>query len=98
MDEVTREAVDRLLKLAQSDTGQARRVANFVLAWWNAEKFGGFDLADLFAVDAEIARDMSRVFNYLATRPIAEYPEDREPEIKEVIRRWRPEIWAKIEA
>ncbi len=32
MDEVTQDAVDRLLKLAQSDTGQARRIANFLLA------------------------------------------------------------------
>lgn len=98
MDEVTREAVDRLLKLAQSDTGQARRIANFLLAWWNAEELGGFDIADLFSVDAAIARDMSRVFNYLATRSSAEYPEDRETEIREVIRRWRPEVWAKIQA
>lgn len=98
MDEVTQESVDRLLKLAQSDTGQARRIANFLLAWWNADEHGGFDIADLFAVDAAIARDMARVFNYLATRSNAEYPEDRELEIKEIIRRWRPETWAKIQA
>lgn len=41
---------------------------------------------------------MARVFNYLATRSNAEYPEDRELEIKEIIRRWRPETWAKIQA
>lgn len=98
MDEVTRAAVDRLLRLAQSDTGQAGRIANFLLAWWNADEHGGFDIAELFAVDVAIARDMAHVFNYLATRSNAEYPEDREPEIREIIRRWRPEVWARIQA
>ena len=98
MSEPVIQALDRLFDLAASDTGQARRIANFLLAWWNAEELGGFDIADLFAVDAAIARDMSRVFNYLATRSNAEYPEDREPEIREIIRRWRPEVWAKIQA
>lgn len=98
MDEVSRDAVNRLLKLAQSDTGQARRVANFILAWWNADELGGFDIADLFAVDAAIGRDMALVFTYLATLPMAEYPEEREAEIREIIRRWRPEVWAKIQA
>jgi hypothetical protein len=56
MDEITRTALDRLLTLADSDTGQSRRAANFILAWWNAETLGGFDLADLFAVDASSPR------------------------------------------
>ena len=98
MDEATREAVDRLLILAKSDTGQAGRIANFLLAWWNAEELGGFDIAELFTVDGAIARDMARVFSYLATRSNAEYPEDRESDIREIIRRWRPVVWAKIEA
>ena len=52
MDNTTRTAFARLLKIAQSDTGQSGRVASFVLAWWNAADHGGFDIADLFAVDA----------------------------------------------
>ena len=55
MDNETRAAFERLLRIALTDTHQANRVANFVLAWWNAESLGGFDLADLFAVDAAIA-------------------------------------------
>ncbi|MGO4669742.1 DUF7673 family protein [Bosea sp. 2RAB26] len=98
MNEVTRAAFDRLLGHARSDTGQARRVASFVLAWWNADTFGGFDLADLFAVDAAIAQDMSRVFNYLATRSNGTYPDDRRPQIEEIIRRWHPQIWARSQA
>ncbi|MEA2770926.1 MAG: hypothetical protein QOD93_3888 [Acetobacteraceae bacterium] len=48
----------RLLALAQSDTGQARRAANFLLSWWNAQNCGGFDLTDLWAVDRTVADDM----------------------------------------
>lgn len=31
-----RDALVRLLKIGRSDTGQSRRVADFLLAWWNA--------------------------------------------------------------
>ncbi|MEC5382378.1 hypothetical protein VSX64_16040 [Aurantimonas sp. C2-6-R+9] len=93
MDNTTRTAFGRLLKIAQSDTGQSRRVASFVLAWWNATDHGGFDIADLFAVDAEIDRDMGTVFSYFVDRPTAEYPEAYRVEIEAIIRRWRPEVW-----
>ena len=82
MDNTTRTAFERLLRIAQSDTGQSSRVASFVLAWWNAADHGGFDIADLFAVDAEIGRDMATVFSYLVDRPTAEYPEAYRVEIE----------------
>lgn len=94
MDRASQEALDRLLKLAQGDSGQCRRVANFLLAWWNAPELGGFDLADLFAVDSSIAADMSTVFAYLARQPNAVYPEDRKADIERILVRWRPEIMA----
>jgi hypothetical protein len=59
-------AIERLIRIAQSDTGQSGRVANFLLAWWNAEECGGFDLTDLWNVDAAIADDMVTVFDLLA--------------------------------
>lgn len=61
-----RAAIERLLVIAERDTGQSRRVANFLLAWWNAGRDGGFDLTDLWAVDAGIARDMVTVFCMVA--------------------------------
>lgn len=91
MDNTTRTAFERLFKIAQSDTGQSSRVASFVLAWWNAADHGGYDIADLFAVDAEIGRDMATV--HLVDRPTAEYPEAYRVEIESVIPRWRPEVW-----
>lgn len=54
-------ALTRLVKIAAGDTGQSRRVANFLLAWWNAADCGGFDLTDLWAVDRAIAVDMLTV-------------------------------------
>ncbi|WP_456304106.1 DUF7673 family protein, partial [Acetobacter pasteurianus] len=39
-----RAALARLIKIAKGDTGQSRRVADFLLAWWNAGSCGSFDL------------------------------------------------------
>ncbi len=93
MDESTRAAFERLLDLARSDTGQARRAASFILAWWNAESLGGFDITDLFAVDAAIARDMTTVFEWLARCTNAVYPEEYRSEIEALIEAWRPDVW-----
>jgi hypothetical protein len=95
MDEITRGGFERLLRIARGDTHQSRRVANFILAWWNADSLGGFDLADLFAVDAAIAADMAQVFNHVASLSVAEYPNEYRAEIEAVIAQWRPEIWAR---
>jgi len=70
-------AVRRLIDIAKSDTGQSRRVADFLLAWWNAESCGGFDLTDLWGVDTAIATDMVIVFGLVAR--IHEYPPALDP-------------------
>jgi len=36
-------ALEKLLSFAHNDTGRGRRLANFLLAWWNAEANVGFD-------------------------------------------------------
>lgn len=95
MDDWTRAAFERLLTLAQSDTGQARRVSNFLLAWWNADSLGGFDIADLFGVDTTVAADMATVFTWLAGRNDAVYPTEYRAEIEKLIAEWRPDVWAK---
>ena len=61
-----RAALERLIRVAQGDTGQSRIVANFLLAWWNAAECGGFDLTDVWAVDTAIAVDMLQVFALVA--------------------------------
>ena len=49
-----RESLERLIGIAQSDTGQARRVADFLLAWWNAGSCGGFDLTNLWVLTVQL--------------------------------------------
>jgi len=51
-------ALARLLAIAKTDTGQARRVADFLLAWHNAEENGGWDPVDLWQLDTGIAQDI----------------------------------------
>jgi hypothetical protein len=58
-------ALGRLISIASRDTGQSRRVANFLLAWHNAEENGGWDPVDLWNVDAEIADDMLTLLQFL---------------------------------
>ena len=85
-------ALDRLLAIARTDTGQARRVAAFLLAWWNAGTCGGFDLTDLRAVDTAIAADMQTVFALIAR--VHSYPDALgfDGRIEPVMRQWRPQL------
>lgn len=94
MTDHERTAFERLLKIAKSDTGQSRRVAGFILAWWNADRLGGFDLADLFSLDQAIAADMGTMFVCLGRQSEAFYPEEYQTEIEALIQAWRPDIWA----
>ena len=86
-----RNALDRLIESARSDTGQARRVANFLLAWWNGEDCGHFPIADLFGVDATIATHMTTIIGFLGQHEGAIYPDafGRKAEMIELVRRWR---------
>ena len=36
MSNAPRAALERLIRIAQGDSGQCRVVADFLLAWWNA--------------------------------------------------------------
>lgn len=83
------EALERLISIAKSSTGQSRRVANFLLAWWNADRDGGFDFTDLWNVDAEIADDMLSVIALIATH--RHYPDNWGfgPVFEELVTQWR---------
>lgn len=62
-------AIARLLIVTSSDTGQAARVADFLLAWWNGEDNGHFPILHLCNCDPIIAEDMLIVVAYLAQEP-----------------------------
>ena len=85
-------ALERLIRIAQADTGQSRRTAEFLLSWWNASNCGGFDLTTLWAVDTEIAADMVTVFALVAT--CQRYPDDLGygEEFRRIVHAWRPAL------
>lgn len=63
-----KDALARLVKIAvEGGGGQSSRVANFLLAWWNASRDGGFDFTHLWNVDEAIAHDMMAATAFLAT-------------------------------
>ncbi|MCZ7450227.1 hypothetical protein O8B93_21815 [Agrobacterium rhizogenes] len=92
MEDRVRFALEKLLNVAHQDTGQGGRVANFLLAWWNADVHGGFDLTGLANVDRDIAEDIVTIFTWLAREETLFYPDAYKPEIVEIIRRWRPHV------
>lgn len=59
-------ALERLIKIAKRDTGQCRRVANFLLSWWNAEACGAWDLTDVWSLDRAITDDIFIVLGFVA--------------------------------
>lgn len=69
------DALARLVRIAMGDTGQSSRVANFLLAWYNATENGGWDPADLWTVDGEIANDMVTVIRLIRQRR-GKHPDD----------------------
>jgi hypothetical protein len=83
------EALARLLTIAQRDTGQANRVAAFLLAWHNAEENGGWNPVDLWNLDDEISVDVLLVLRLIAQEH--KYPDDLGfgPEIAKIWKRWR---------
>ena len=88
-------AVRRLVDVAKSDTGQGGRAAGFLLAWWNAETCGGFDLTDLWSVDRVIADDMVAVVGMLAR--VHSYPDAlldaaTVADFRALVAMWRPEL------
>jgi hypothetical protein len=84
------DSLERLIQIARGDSGQCRIVANFLLAWWNAAEYGGFDLTDVWAVDAAIAQDMLAVFDQIIH--CRRYPDSLgyEKQFQTIACRWRP--------
>lgn len=79
-------ALQRLIQVAKRDTGQSRRVANFLLAWFNAKVYGGFDLSELWGIDDEIVADIVLVSKLISKNPMR-YPDafEREADFTAII-------------
>lgn len=89
MDTDGKMALERLLQIADGNSGQSRIVADFLLAWWNAEECGGFDLTTLWSVDTSIAADMVAVVGLIAR--VHQYPDTLgyAPQFNQLFRAWR---------
>ena len=85
-------ALERLIRIAQGDTGQSRMTAEFLLSWWNAANCGGFDMTTIWGVDTEIAADMVTVFGLVAA--CHRYPDDLGygEEFRGIVHAWRPAL------
>src|SRR5262245_12055312 len=82
-------SVARLMRIPMGDTGQCRRVADFLLAWHNAQENGGWDPTDLWNVDAAMAEDMLNALRLLGMEN--RYPGDLgfQKEIDTIWELWR---------
>ena len=92
MDETSTAALHRLLRVAYSDTGQSKRVADFLLSWWNATTCGKWDPTDLWTVDKQIAEDMLVILRGIeASRS---YPDTLgyRAQFVRLLREWRPNL------
>lgn len=74
MDQETRAALERLIQVAQSDTGQSRHVAKLLLSWWDAGVNGGFDLTSFWGIDDALVADSLQVINWVSGHRY--YPDD----------------------
>jgi len=84
-----RQALGRLLHIGAGNTGQAKKVADFLLAWHNSEENGGWDPVDLWSVDAAIADDILAVLHLIRASHC--YPPELgfDPEVTAVWELWR---------
>lgn len=85
-------ALRRLIGHAKRDTGQSRRIADFLLAWWNPGQCDGFDFTSMWGCDEEIVEDMIVVFAFVARNN--RYPDTLgfEADFAVIIDEWRPEL------
>lgn len=92
LNETENAALRRLIAHAKRGAGQSRRVADFLLAWWNPAQCGGFDFTTMWGCDEDISEDMIVVFAYVARNNC--YPDTLgfEAEFAASIHQWRPEL------
>lgn len=90
-----REALGRLMALAVTDSGQARRIADFLMSWWNAGSCGGFDPTDAWGLDTSLAEDVVKVFGMIVR--CRSYPPSLDPawsgQFQQILRQWRPGLF-----
>jgi hypothetical protein len=87
-----RAAITRLIPIAMNDTGRSKRVADFLMAWWNGPDLGHFQIADLFGPDVAIANDITTIIGFLGQNDRGAVYIDSlgfEEEMQDIITLWR---------
>jgi ABC-type glycerol-3-phosphate transport system substrate-binding protein len=92
MPPATWTALERLLEVARADTHQARYVANFLLAWWNAGDLGGFDLTETWGLDDNLREDLVTLFGFIARNKTYPSAYSFRSEFEDLVRQWRPQV------
>lgn len=85
-------ALQRLIEIAATDTGQSRAVADFLLTWWNARACGGFDLTTLWRVAPPIRDDILLVLDLIAHHRNFPATYGLDDAFVSLVARWRPGI------
>jgi hypothetical protein len=84
-------ALERLLKLALNDSAAARCAADFLLAWHDAEKYGGFDPAALWDLKESQAADVLTLLGYIARAGHRLAPLGLSEDMGKIAGIWRPQ-------
>ena len=92
MNEKAKAALERLLAVAGYDSGQSRRVANFLLSWWNAVSYGKFDPTDMWGLDADIRIDVVTVLIFIAGHQTYPDTPGYGPQFDRLVAEWRPHL------
>ena len=85
-------ALERLIRIAQGDTGQSRMTAEFLLSWGMRPIAAASISLRSGGVDTKIAADMVTVFGLVAV--CHRYPDDLGygEEFRRIVHAWRPAL------
>lgn len=93
METNQRLALERLIAIAKRDTGQCRRVADFLLSWWNADTCGGWQVTDVWSLDRAITDDILVVIRLVAQEWAYPGSLGYHDDFQEILRQWRPDFF-----
>ncbi|MDE0878869.1 MAG: hypothetical protein OSB00_09450 [Sphingomonas bacterium] len=83
-------AIGRLFEIAKFRTHQGKRVADFLLAWWDGDQWGHFPILHLSNCDAIIAEDMLIIMANLSKGEVTyAYDWGYREEMEALIDQWR---------
>jgi hypothetical protein len=94
VESYARPSLERLLQVAvEISTEEARRVADFLLAWYDAGTCGGFNIPAAWDCNPSIRHDMVVVFAWVISSS-GLYPEalGYGDQFKAIARIWRPQV------